>query len=73
MERRDFIKDVLVAACAVTLYPSIGSLMTGSTPPVADDKWNFDGWDFDEIVDCSGTWTKCPHFLLIGAIGLNRL
>ena len=63
MKRRDFIKGVSAAACAVTLLPSAGSLMTGCSnlvdegkttgiPPVASG-----GWNFDEVIDRSGTWS----------------
>ena len=31
--------------------------MTGCTRPVASDKQNVGGWDFDEVVDRSGTWS----------------
>ena len=63
MKRRDFIKDVSAAACAAALLPSVGGLMTGcaNTPDerkatgahsMANDSWNF-----DEVVDRSGTWS----------------
>ena len=57
MKRRDFIKGVSAAACAATLLPTASSLMTGCTRPVASDKQNVGGWDFDEVVDRSGTWS----------------
>lgn len=63
MKRRDFIKDVSAAACAAALLPSVGGLMTGcantpdegkatGVPSAANDSWNF-----DEVVDRSGTWS----------------
>ena len=57
MKRREFIKDVSAAAVAVTLLPATGSLMTGCALPVSDDQPNTNGWDFDEVVDRSGTWS----------------
>ena len=46
------------AACAVALLPSVGGLMTGCTPPVPSGGDGYGGgWDFDEIVDRSGTWS----------------
>ena len=60
MERREFIKVASAAACAAALLPSVGSLMTGCTPAV-DNGSGSDGfsdkWDFDEVVDRSGTWS----------------
>ena len=63
MKRRDFIKDVSAAACAAALLPSVGGLMTGcantpdegkatGVPSATNDSWNF-----DEVVDRSGTWS----------------
>ena len=57
VKRRDFIKGVSAAACAVTLLPATGSLMAGCTHPVVSDKQNPGGWDFNEVVDRSGTWS----------------
>ena len=57
MKRRDFIKGVSVAACAAAILPAAGSLMTGCAHPVTNDRLNIDGWDFDEVVDRSGTWS----------------
>ena len=57
MKRRDFIKGVSAAACAVTLLPAAGSLMTGCDRPVSIEKPILEGWDFDEVVDRSGTWS----------------
>ena len=60
MERREFIKVASAAACAAALLPSVGSLMTGCAPAV-DNGSGSDGfggkWDFDEVVDRSGTWS----------------
>jgi cystathionine beta-lyase len=63
LKRREFIKVTSTAACAAALLPTVGSLMTGCTnnpderkapsaPPIANDSW-----DFDEVVDRSGTWS----------------
>lgn len=63
LKRREFIKVTSTAACAAALLPPIGSLMTGcknipdkgkntDTPLIANDSWNF-----DEVVDRSGTWS----------------
>lgn len=53
MKRRQFIKSVSAAAGATLLFPSAGSMMSGcTTNPTVDSKW-----DFDEIVDRSGTWS----------------
>lgn len=57
MKRRDFIKGVSAAACAVTLLPAAGSLMTGCDRPVTTEKPILEGWDFNEVVDRSGTWS----------------
>ena len=63
MKRRDFIKEVSAAACAVTLLPSAGSLMTGCSNLVDEGKTNgippvaSGGWNFDEVIDRSGTWS----------------
>ena len=57
MKRRDFIKDVSIAACAATLLPAAGSLLTGCASPAGGDKPNPEEWDFDEIVDRTGTWS----------------
>ena len=60
MERREFIKVASAAACAAALLPSVGGLMTGCAPAV-DSGSGSDGfsdkWDFDEVVDRSGTWS----------------
>lgn len=51
MKRRQFIKDVAAAGTAA-LLPATGSLVSGcSTPAVSD------GWDFDEVLDRTGTWS----------------
>ena len=53
MKRRQFIKSVSAAAGAAVLFPSAGSMMAAcTTSPTVDGKW-----DFDEIVDRSGTWS----------------
>ena len=63
MERREFIKITSATACAAALLPTVGGLITGctdltddgktpSTPPITNDSW-----DFDEVVDRSGTWS----------------
>ena len=63
MKRRDFIKVTSTAACAAALLPAVGSLMTGctnlpeegrntDTPLIVNDSW-----DFDEVIDRSGTWS----------------
>lgn len=53
MKRRQFIKSVSAAAGAAVLFPSASSLVSGcTTSPTVDGKW-----DFDEIVDRSGTWS----------------
>lgn len=63
MKRREFIKVTSTAACAAALLPAVGGLMTGcknlpeegkttDTPLIANDSWNF-----DEVVDRSGTWS----------------
>ena len=52
MKRRQFIKSVSAAAGAAVLCPSMGCIMTGCNSSSVDDKW-----DFDEIVDRSGTWS----------------
>jgi cystathionine beta-lyase len=63
LERREFIKITSTAACAAALLPSVGGLITGCkdltdegktpvTPSVTNDSWNF-----DEVVDRSGTWS----------------
>ena len=58
MERREFIKVTSVAACAAALMPSIGSLMTGCAPHAANAMEGDSGsWDFDEVIDRSGTWS----------------
>ena len=58
MERRAFIKVTSLAACAAALMPSIGSLMTGCAPHAANAMESDNGsWDFDEVIDRSGTWS----------------
>ena len=57
VKRRDFIKGISAAACAVSLLPATSSLMTGCAHPVVSDKRNTNEWDFDEIIDRSGTWS----------------
>ena len=58
MERRAFIKVTSLAACAAALMPSIGSLMTGCAPHAANAMEGDNGsWDFDEVIDRSGTWS----------------
>ena len=63
MERREFIKITSTAACAAAFLPSVGGLITGCadlkdegkapvTPSISNDSWNF-----DEVVDRSGTWS----------------
>ena len=52
MKRRQFIKSVSAAAGAAALLPSTGGILTGCSRPVDNGKW-----DFDEIVDRSGTWS----------------
>ena len=49
MKRRSFLKGV-AAAGAVSLLPA-GTLVGGCQPPRRD------GWDFDEVIDRSGTWS----------------
>ena len=52
MKRRQFIKDVAAVAGTATLLPATGSLVSGcSTPAVSDS------WDFDEVLDRTGTWS----------------
>ena len=53
MKRRQFIKSVSAAAGAAVLFPSSGSMMAGCTSSTTIDG----RWDFDEIVDRSGTWS----------------
>ena len=60
MNRRDFIKNISAAACTAALYPAAGSLMTGCAS--VGDKGNKgiinnDHWNFDEVIDRSGTWS----------------
>ena len=57
MKRRDFIKGVSAAACAMTLLPAAVSLVTGCSHPATPQKPILEGWDFDELVDRSGTWS----------------
>ena len=61
MDRREFIKVASVGACAATLLPSVGGLLTGCTPVISDGDSGVDidsgKWDFDEVVDRSGTWS----------------
>ena len=60
MERREFIKVASAAACAAALLPSVGGLMTGCAPAVDNGRGSdgfSDKWDFDEVVDRSGTWS----------------
>ena len=57
MKRREFIKNVSAAACAVTLLPAAGSLITGCSRPAVTEKPVLERWDFDEIIDRSGTWS----------------
>ena len=60
MERREFIKVASAAACAAALLPSVGSLMNGCTPLIDNDNTppvDSGKWDFDEVVDRSGTWS----------------
>ncbi|MBR1512850.1 MAG: pyridoxal phosphate-dependent aminotransferase [Bacteroidales bacterium] len=60
MERREFIKVASAAACAAALLPSLGGLATGCTRPFAIDgghEGDNGKWDFDEIIDRSGTWS----------------
>lgn len=63
MKRREFIEITSKAACAAALLPSVGGLMSGCrdlsdegkapiTPSITNDSWNF-----DEVVDRSGTWS----------------
>ena len=61
MDRREFIKVASVGACAAALLPSVGGLLTGCTPAISDGDSGVDidsgKWDFDEVVDRSGTWS----------------
>ena len=62
MDRREFIKVASVGACAAALLPSVGGLVTGCTSPFisdGDSVGDIDSgkWDFDEVVDRSGTWS----------------
>ena len=60
MERREFIKVASAATCTAALLPSVGGLMTGCTPPLdtgSGSEGFSDKWDFDEVVDRSGTWS----------------
>lgn len=63
MERRKFIKITSAAACATVLLPSVGSLLTGCSDSVDEEETSCSSsiakgsWDFDEIVDRSGTWS----------------
>ena len=53
MTRRNFIKGVAAAGVASALpVGTLASLAQGCTP-----SGNASGWDFDEIVDRSGTWS----------------
>lgn len=63
MERRKFIKITSKAACAAALLPSVGGLITGCTDltdegksPITPHVAN-ESWDFDEVIDRSGTWS----------------
>ena len=49
MKRRDFLKGA-AAAGAVSLLPA-GAVLKGCSGPAAG------GWDFDEVIDRSGTWS----------------
>ena len=61
MDRREFIKVASVGACAAALLPSVGGLLTGCSPAISDGDSSVDidsgKWDFDEVVDRSGTWS----------------
>ena len=61
MDRREFIKVASVGACAAALLPSVGGLLTGCTTVISDGDSGVDidsgKWDFDEVVDRSGTWS----------------
>ncbi len=62
MDRREFIKVASVGACAAALLPSVGGLVTGCTPPLisdGDSVGDIDSgkWNFDEVIDRSGTWS----------------
>lgn len=58
MDRREFIKVTSVAACAAALMPSVGGLMSGCTPQTSNAiEGGSSSWDFDEVVDRSGTWS----------------
>ena len=57
MKRRDFIKGVSAAACAIAIPPVASGLMTGCTPPATPEKQHRDTWNFDEVIDRSGTWS----------------
>ena len=60
MERREFIKVASAAACAAALLPSVGGLMTGCAPAIDNGSVSdgfSDKWDFDEVIDRSGTWS----------------
>ena len=57
MERRKFIKVTSAAACAAALLPSVGGLVTGCTNAPSAPSVGNDSWDFDEVVDHSGTWS----------------
>ena len=52
MERRSFIKG-LAAAGASSIIPA-GALLTGCSPKGSAKGT---GWDFDEVIDRSGTWS----------------
>ena len=60
MERREFIKVASAAACAAALLPPLGGLTTGCTSPLVIDgghEGDNGKWDFDDVVDRSGTWS----------------
>ncbi|MBR5735884.1 MAG: PatB family C-S lyase [Bacteroidales bacterium] len=63
MKRRSFIKGVM-AAGAASLLPAgaVTSILQGCSAPVSED-----GWNFDEVIDRSGTWS-----IKYGRAGENR-
>ena len=67
MKRRSFIKGVM-AAGAASLLPAgaVTTLLQGCSEPSKAA-----GWDFDEVIDRSGTWSinvGCPRSILLAAL-----
>ena len=52
MKRRQFIKDAAAVAGTAALLPATGRLVSGCAAPAVSEKW-----DFDEVLDRTGTWS----------------